>query len=161
GEPAEAVVHGDLDDLAGGTFPALSVVLVQAVDEPAGDMGWAWGLPDETFPHRAGVITKAEGRGVALGQLALPAAGVLWGVGAGSGSVAAECARLAPGLRVYAIERRPDDLDRLRLNTAIHVVASEAPAAFDGLPDPDRVFVGGGGIPVLDAVLARLRPGGV
>ena len=29
------------------------------------------------------------------------------------------------------------------------------------LADPDRVFVGGGGIAVLDAVLARLRPGGV
>ena len=29
-----------------------------------------------------------------------------------------------------------------------------------GLPDPDRAFVGGGGLAVLDAALARLRPGG-
>ena len=29
------------------------------------------------------------------------------------------------------------------------------------LPDPDRVFVGGGGLGVLDAALGRLRPGGV
>ncbi len=39
--------------------------------------------------------------------------------------------------------------------------SAPAPAALAALPDPDRVFVGGGGLDVLDAVLARLRPGGV
>src|SRR5207248_1602361 len=33
--------------------------------------------------------------------------------------------------------------------------------AFDGLPDPHRVFLGGGGLDVLDAVLERLRPDGL
>jgi precorrin-6Y C5,15-methyltransferase (decarboxylating) len=28
------------------------------------------------------------------------------------------------------------------------------------LPDPDRVFVGGGGVAVLESVLTRLRPDG-
>ncbi|HUY60540.1 MAG TPA: bifunctional cobalt-precorrin-7 (C(5))-methyltransferase/cobalt-precorrin-6B (C(15))-methyltransferase, partial [Candidatus Dormibacteraeota bacterium] len=42
----------------------------------------------------------------------------------------------------------------------VAVVEGEAPAALAGLPDPDRVFVGGGGLGVLDAVLDRLRPGG-
>ena len=51
------------------------------------------------------MITKAEVRAVALGSSACRAAGVLWDVGAGSGSVAVECARLAPGLRVIAVER--------------------------------------------------------
>ncbi len=38
----------------------------------------------------------------------------------------------------------------------------EAPAldALPRLPDPDRVFVGGGGLEVLDAARGRLRPGG-
>ena len=41
-----------------------------------------------------------------------------------------------------------------------------APSALEGLPDPDRVFVGGGltgpdgGPALLDALVARLRPGG-
>ncbi len=161
GEASEAVVHGDLEDLAQGTYPARTVVVLLALPPASGEMGYAWGLPDDAFPHRAGMITKAEVRAVALGKLALPAAGVLWDVGAGSGSVARECARLAPSLRVYAIERRADDLERLRASSAIHVVAGEAPAAFDGLPDPDRVFVGGGGPAVLDAALARLHAGGV
>ncbi|HEY8543579.1 MAG TPA: precorrin-6Y C5,15-methyltransferase (decarboxylating) subunit CbiT, partial [Acidimicrobiales bacterium] len=107
---------------------------------------------------------------VALGKLALPPVGVLWDVGAGSGSVALECARLAPGLRVFAVERNPDDVVRLRANereagiggaAVVQVVEGEAPAALADLPDPDRAFVGGGGLSVLDAVLDRLRPGGV
>lgn len=122
-----------------------------------------WALAEEEFAHRDGMITKAEVRAVALGKLRLPAAGVLWDIGAGSGSVAAECAQLAPGLRVFAVERRTDDVARLRSNlaaTAAEVVMGGAPEVLRDLPDPDRVFVGGGGLAVVDAALDRLRPGG-
>ncbi|HEX5267088.1 MAG TPA: hypothetical protein VFW24_09975, partial [Acidimicrobiales bacterium] len=47
-----------------------------------------------------------------------------------------------------------------RHGAALEVVEGRAPAALNGLPDPDRAFVGGGGVEVLDAVLARLRPEG-
>ena len=91
---------------------------------------------------------------------------MLWDVGAGSGSVAIECARLAPEMRVFAVEKRGDDADRILANAADHrasisVVQGEAPRALAPLPDPDRVFIGGGGLDVLDAVLERLRPGGI
>ena len=104
-------------------------------------------------------------RAVALGKLALPRGGVVWDVGAGSGSVAIEIAAIAPWLRVVAVERRADDVRRIEGNAHAHgatleVVHGEAPGALDALPDPDRVFVGGGGIDVLDAALARLRTGG-
>jgi precorrin-6Y C5,15-methyltransferase (decarboxylating) len=125
----------------------------------------AWGLADDRFVHRGGMVTKSEVRAVALGKLGLPGQGVLWDIGAGSGSVAIECARLAPGLRVFAVEERSDDAARLTANIRAHgvnvtVVESRAPAALAGLPDPDRVFVGGGGVDVLDAAMTRLRPGG-
>jgi precorrin-6B C5,15-methyltransferase / cobalt-precorrin-6B C5,C15-methyltransferase len=166
GDAAERVLRLDLDGLAGGSFDPMSVVIVQATHAEAQGPGLAWGLPEDEFAHRGGMITKSEVRAVALGKLALPAAGVLWDVGAGSGSVAIECARLAPGLDVVAIDRDPDQVARVQDNAAAHgvtvtVVQGEAPEAFDRLPDPDRVFVGGGGLDVLDAALARLRPGGV
>jgi precorrin-6Y C5,15-methyltransferase (decarboxylating) len=68
-------------------------------------------------------------------------------------------------VRVIAIERHDEDARRIETNAAgngvtIEVVHGEAPGVLEPLPDPDRVFVGGGGIAVLDAVLARLRPGG-
>jgi precorrin-6B C5,15-methyltransferase / cobalt-precorrin-6B C5,C15-methyltransferase len=170
GHEDEAVTHTELDGLAAGSFPPLSVVLLEtpgALDDGGveGDQPTlAWGRPDDLYEHRAGMITKAEVRAVALGKLALPATGVLWDVGAGSGSVAIECARLVPGLRVFAVERRPDDLERLRLNaygTGVVVVEGEAPDVLAELPSPDRVFVGGGGLNVLESVMGRLRPDGV
>ena len=166
GHDDETVTRTDLEGLAAGSFPPLAVVVLQApaaLDEPGGPT-LAWGRPDDRYAHRAGMITKAEVRAVALGKLALPGAGVLWDVGAGSGSVAVECSRLAPGLRVFAVERRPDDVERLRENatgTGVIVVEGEAPDVLVGLPDPDRVFLGGGGLNVLESVLDRLRPGGL
>jgi precorrin-6Y C5,15-methyltransferase (decarboxylating) len=165
GEPDEQIDRTDLAGLAAGRFDPLSVVVLRA-PEPlahAGGMGLCWGLDEHDFEHRAGMITKAEVRAVALGKLGLPPAGVVWDVGAGSGSVAVECSRLAPGLRVYAIERHTDDCERIRANTrgtGVTVVEGVAPDVLAGLPDPDRAFVGGGGLMVLDAVLARLRPAG-
>jgi precorrin-6Y C5,15-methyltransferase (decarboxylating) len=66
-------------------------------------------------------------------------------------------------LRIYAVERRREDIPMLRANlagTAATVVEGSAPEALGSLPDPDRVFVGGGGLEVLDRALDRLRPGG-
>ncbi len=166
GEPGERVDETDLEGLAAGTWEQRSVVvLVERAAAVAPAPVLAWGRPEAAFASRGGMVTKGEVRAVALGKLALPATGVLWDVGAGSGSVAVEAAALAPGLLVVAVERRADDAGRIRANAerhgvAVEVVEGEAPAALANLPDPDRAFVGGGGLAVLDAVLARLRPGG-
>lgn len=164
GTAEEQVADVDLDGLAARTWDPVSVVVLLDA-ELAPQPVLAWGLPEGRFDHRHGMITKSEVRAVAVGKLGLPPAGVLWDVGAGSGSVAVECASLCPGLRVIAVERDPEQAERVRANAAAHgveveVVAGEAPGVLSGLPDPDRAFVGGGGLDVLDAVLARLAPGG-
>ncbi len=162
----EVITRTDLAGLAAGQWDPLSVVVLARPGLVAGDAVMSWGLPEERFAHRAGLITTAEVRAIALGKLALPHHGVLWDIAAGSGSVAVESARLAPLLRVLAVERDERDVERIRANAAAHrvaveVIRGEAPAALTGLPDPDRAFVNGGGVDVLDATLARLRPGGV
>ena len=117
-----------------------------------------WALPDDAFEHRAGMLTKVEVRAVALSRLA-PRLGVLvWDVGAGSGSVAVECARFDAA--VVALERDPDEIARIGRNARTHgvtvrAVLGEAPAALEGLPDPDSVFIGGGGSAVVAACAAR------
>jgi precorrin-6Y C5,15-methyltransferase (decarboxylating) len=69
-------------------------------------------------------------------------------VGAGSGSVAIECALF--GAAAIAVERDAESCERIRRNAARHgvyveVVEDEAPSSLRDLPEPDVVFVGGTG----------------
>lgn len=164
GEAGESVTRTDLAGLAAGSFDPLSVVILTSGPDSDAGATLAWGRPVGDYRHRASLITKPEVRAVALSKLELFAAATLWDVGAASGSVAIEAARMAPGLRAFAIERDSELCDDIRANArrvAVTVIEGEAPAVFDGLVDPDRVFVGGGGTDVLEAAIGRLRPGGV
>lgn len=165
GQSDESVQRTDLEGLSAGTWDPVSVVVLLRGDPIAASAQLSWGRSENLFVHRAGMITKAEVRAVALAKLQLPPSGVVWDVGAGSGSVAIECALLAPELRVYAIEQSDDGAGRIRANAVSHgaavtVVCGTAPGALARLPDPDRAFVGGGGLEVLDEVMARLGPDG-
>ena len=166
GEEGEVVTASDLAAIAKGSFDPMSVLVLTGRTARPETPSLAWGLAGAEFDHRDGMITKAEVRAVALGKLDLPPFGVLWDVGAGSGSVGIECGRLRPGLDVFAVERDPAQVARIRSNAARHrvnvtVTEGAAPDALVELPTPDRVFVGGGGTEVLAAVLGRLRPTGV
>ena len=120
-----------------------------------------WALPETAFEHRAGMITKAEVRALALAALGPGTGDLVWDIGCGSGSVAIECARL--GAAVIALDSDPEAIALTARNAAAHAVpvrtvSGGAPAALAGLPDPDAVFVGGGGttLPaILEAVTAR------
>lgn len=168
GETDERITHTDLDGLATGQFDPMSVVLLVAPTAGLTTPTLSWGRPEAGYAHRARMITKSEVRSIVLGKLDLPRTGVLWDVGAGSGSVGIEAATVAPGLRVYAIERSTDDAPNIEINARhtrvaanVDVIVGTAPAALADLPTPDRVFVGGGGLDVVDACWQRLRPGGV
>ena len=125
------------------------------------------GLPDDLFEHD-GQITKREMRAIVLSALQPFRGGHLWDIGAGSGSVAIEWALLDPANRATAIEMRPERAARIVHNAAalgvpgVEIVSGRAPEAFDGLPPPDAIFIGGGGSDaamVADA-LAALPAGG-
>lgn len=137
----------------------------------AGQGGWA--LPEADFGQQDAVITKAEVRALALARLAPGPGQLIWDVGAGTGSVGIECARL--GAAVIAIERDPRRVRLIRDNSKRHgvdvrvvqgevvggeVVEGEAvgvPGALRNLPMPDAVFIGGGGTSAVEAVVTR-RP---
>lgn len=122
-------------------------------------------LPDEAFAHD-GQITKQTVRAVTLAALAPRPGELLWDVGAGSGSIAVEWCRSAPGCRAVAFETNPDRGARVAANSRAFGAAVEvraaAPEDFEGAPHPDAIFVGGGLTkPGLFAeCVDRLRPGG-
>jgi precorrin-6Y C5,15-methyltransferase (decarboxylating) CbiT subunit len=84
--------------------------------------------------------------------------GVLWDIGAGSGSVSIEAARLCTGLRVIAVEKDEERGNTIRENIKrfgignVELVHGSAPGALAGLPAPDRVFIGGSGGNMADIV---------
>ncbi|MGH3965003.1 MAG: precorrin-6y C5,15-methyltransferase (decarboxylating) subunit CbiE, partial [Pseudonocardiaceae bacterium] len=113
-----------------------------------------WALDEAEFSHRDGMITKSEVRALALARLAPGPGRLVWDLGAGSGSVGVECARL--GAAVVAVEQDPAQCARLVANASAHrvdvrVIEGQAPAVLAGLPEPDAVFVGGGGPEVVRA----------
>ncbi|MCU0906820.1 MAG: precorrin-6y C5,15-methyltransferase (decarboxylating) subunit CbiE [Rhodobacteraceae bacterium] len=122
------------------------------------------GLDDALFVHD-GTMTKREVRAVTLAKLMPMRAALLWDVGCGCGSVAVEWMRAAAYARAIGIEPRADRRAMAATNALalgaprLQLVEGEAPAALDGLPAPDAVFIGGG---LSDAVFAacwdRLRP---
>lgn len=152
------------------TFSPLNVtILWREASGPVRDPLPLLGLPETAIAHRAGMITKRELRLIALGYLALYPGDIFWDVGAGSGSVALEAARLDASLHVFAIERSDAALAQIIDNIRafglpnIRPIAGEAPEILADLPDPNAVFIGGSGgrldalIPV---VVQRLQSGG-
>ncbi len=132
----------------------------------------ALGLADDAFEQRRparGQITKSEVRAVSLYALGLRSDSVVWDIGAGSGSVSVEAAKIAHRGAVYAVDKDANSAGLLQNNVArygqgrVNVIIGVAPDALSGLPDPDSVFIGGGGSAMPDiiaATLQRLRPGG-
>jgi len=110
-----------------------------------------FGLTEDDIMHSRGLITKDEVRAVTIHKLRLPQRGVLWDIGAGSGSVSVETARLYPEIKVFAVEKDKEQIKNIRENRIkfdavnIEIIIGGAPDALLNLPRPDRVFIGGSG----------------
>ncbi len=157
GEPDERVFQGDAETVTGIEWEDPNVVLVLDQTRVAEGKGWIssgqhspgrWALPEDAFEHRSGMITKSATRAYVLSHLGPGPGDMIWDVGAGSGSVAIECALL--GAAAIAVERDPESCGRIGRNAERHkvhvqLIESEAPGALHDLPKPDAIFVGGTG----------------
>jgi precorrin-6B C5,15-methyltransferase / cobalt-precorrin-6B C5,C15-methyltransferase len=105
-------------------------------------------------------------RAVSLAALAPRPGGLLWDVGAGSGSIAIEWCRSGPGCRAIAFERDETRRGRIIKNAnafGVHVeVSSDAPGSFGSSVSPTAIFVGGGvsQAGLMEACWERLPAGG-
>jgi precorrin-6Y C5,15-methyltransferase (decarboxylating) len=173
----ERVTRGTLKEIAAQKFDPLNVLILirdpNAPDRPREAVGRRlFGNPDEAFLQskpKQGLLTPAEVRSIALAQMDIAPSSIVWDIGAGSGSVSIEAAQMASDGQVYAIEMDAEDHGLIRQNSErfgvanVKAVLGRAPEALGELPDPDAVFIAGGGREVTritEVAYQRLRPGG-
>jgi precorrin-6Y C5,15-methyltransferase (decarboxylating) len=168
GGPAEQLIDTTAQEWGTRAADPLHAVAIECAGGPGASVyARVPGLPDGAYDSD-GQLTKRHVRAVTLAVLAPLPGELLWDVGAGSGSIAIEWLRAEPTARAVAVEAREDRAARIATNALalgvpeLDVRTGTAPAAFDGLPDPDAVFVGGGiATPgLLDRCWDALRPGG-
>ena len=182
GGPDERISRHHVARMPDESFSPLNVVILLgaagAPDRGAADLPLL-GIPESVLLHPASLprqggesrsmITRREVRLLSLCYLELQPSDVLWDVGAGTGSVSLEAARLSPRLRIFAVERDTSAFARLEANIAqlgaggVQAICAEAPEGLHELPNPDAVFIGGSGgrlIEILETASQRLTPGG-
>lgn len=127
------------------------------------------GIDDSEFIRGKVPMTKLEVRILTLTKARIAPSDIVYDIGAGTGSISIEAARIAHEGKVFAIERNPAGISLIKENMKkfqvenIEVVSGEAPGALAGLPNCDAVIIGGSGRnldDILDIVHERLKVGG-
>ncbi len=162
--PNEQITALSLEEAHQRRYSPLSFVIIEQPEfQPL-----CFGNPDSSFVHERGLITKSLVRAAGVASLHLQPDDILWDLGAGCGSVCIEGASLLRRGQAFAVEAKPHRVDMIRENIRrskawlVEPVLGQMPAALNTLPDPDRIFMGGGArnVQVLTAAMDRLKPGG-
>ncbi|MBE6086044.1 MAG: precorrin-6Y C5,15-methyltransferase (decarboxylating) subunit CbiT [Selenomonas ruminantium] len=121
------------------------------------------GIADEEFIRQDVPMTKQEIRILSLVKAQIAPDAVVYDIGAGTGSISIEAARLAPQGQVYAIERSSEGIGLIRANAAnfavknVTVIQAEAPEGLADLPKADAILIGGSG-GNLQEILTEVTP---
>ena len=181
GDTSENIQHfsphqvTQLSNLESNDFAALNVLILlrQTQEDLDPDKLPLIGLPDSSFlsfSDRPSLITKKEIRLAILGELSLQPKQTVWDIGAGTGSVSIEIARLCPNSEVYAIEKTGMGSTLITKNSLrfkvdnLKSINGKAPEALFNLPQPDRIFIGGSGgkiIDILNTCSQKLKENGI
>lgn len=107
------------------------------------------GIPDSEFVRGNVPMTKEEVRTITIAKLKLCKDDVFLDIGAGTGSVSVEVARLIPSAKVYAIEHKAEAVELIKQNVAkfeltnIEVIHAKALEALESINGVNKVFIGG------------------
>lgn len=145
--PTEKISQGSVRDYTAYETDGLSVMLLE--NDSAKDAVVTHGLPDQVFLRDRAPMTKEEIRSISLSKLRLQKDSVVYDVGAGTGSVSIEMAKMASLGSVYAIEKNGDAAALLYKNKQhfavdhLDIIEGPAPQACVDLPVPTHAFIGG------------------
>ncbi len=124
------------------------------------------GMPEETYFHESGLITKREVRTIAVSRLMPLYDQIFWDIGAGSGSIGLEASLFLPKGMVFCVEKDEKRCMMIQENRKkysrlnVKTIQGEAPGCLTDLPNPQRIFIGGEGgrlQDILDTCWQRLE----
>jgi len=171
GTSSERVKWYTIKKAAGMKFSEPNLAVLKRIEcQPEKKHNTFFGMPDEWYDHNKGLITKAEVRAVTLSKLRILPEHILWDLGAGSGSIAIEASILANKGMTFAVEQKKErvkqiDNNRKRFRTKnMKVIKATLPKGLEKLPEPDRIFIGGGGRnlkKIISTAAGYLKPDGI
>ena len=127
------------------------------------------GIDDEKFIRGKAPMTKQEIRILSLAKARIGVSDFVVDVGAGTGSLSIEAAKIAERGYVFAIDRDAEAVDIITQNAEkfsidnIIIINAEAPDGLRNVPRIDVAFVGGSGgklEEILNTIDAKLKSGG-
>ena len=125
-------------------------------------------IDDEEFLRDKVPMTKQEIRILTLAKARLEVDSVVADIGAGTGSITIEAAKLSPRGKIFAVERKAQAIELIKRNVEkfsvenVTIIHAEAPEGLDALPELDAAIIGGSGgklDKILDALSTKLKVG--
>lgn len=167
GTDLEKITQGNLENFSEFNCADLNMVILTAENREINNQ--TFGRDDDNFIRQKGLITKLPARATGLALLDLRKDQTVWDLGAGCGSVAIEGSFIAGYSRFFAVEKDPQRMEMIKKNIhnfnawTVTPVEGTMPEVLAKLPDPDRIFMGGGigrDDSVIKEAAKRLKPGG-
>lgn len=123
-------------------------------------------IDDKEFIRGDVPMTKQEIRILTLAKAKLNPDSVVVDIGAGTGSITIEAARLVPHGKIFAVERKPEAIELIKRNVKkfsvdnVEIICAAAPEGLNDLPAIDAAIIGGSGgklNEILDVLIAKLK----
>ena len=114
-------------------------------------------------------MTKQEIRILTLAKAQIKSGSIVADIGAGTGSITIEAARLARNGKIFAIERKAEAVELIKRNVEkfsvdnVEIIQAEAPDGLEKLPALDAAIIGGSGgkiEQILNTINSKLKIGG-
>ncbi len=167
GQANEHVACYSLQEAAKRHFSQPNTILLERKGDP--EKVLAPGIADGDLASDGTLLTKWPVRAAGLAALHCAHGMTVWDLGAGSGAMGLEASCLVDKGVVWCVERNAERVEHIRTNRRrfgalrVEVLHGIMPTCLDKLPNPDRIFLGGGlgtGEEVLRNACTRLKPGG-
>ncbi len=125
------------------------------------------GIPDNEFIRDSVPMTKMEVRVISISKLQLTEGDRVLDIGAGTGSISIEIARLLPNSTVYAVEHKAKAIELIKQNATkfntpnLEVIHGKAPEILAGIKHINKFFIGGSSgnlVKILNWIVANGAP---